>query len=408
MLDRNTCINNLKEAFDKLFDNRELSDEVCFELSKGKFSFSDAYKIVLLMTDLNKLSSDALVQISKTLKALCAEYFDSCLYDKIVLNCTGIEENTYPITIRETIQLSEGQYLSCADTRFLNDLYVKQIIHLNEELNDFKWTSPISGEEIFIQKNHSESSVLAISNLMLDEVYTPQEVVLVPGEKTEISFAKEDNILTIEKGDFCLIDGAQNFKAAQINIKKDQDFNYPIILRIAKYSKDQVYNHIWQTKQKTPLIINTLVSDKITKNSNMVVDLLNENKEFVFYHQIKYKNGKFKYENMSELINISFPIRKREHLAAIVDYICKVFNILVENNASIKNNRVSFRMLYILIKGIGYGFQNKFNPLECSEFVQKAVERVDSLSLQKFSVRHVRKVCTRDVDKLLQEVAELV
>ena len=406
MLDRNTCINNLKEAFNKLFDNKELSDRVCFELSQQNFSFSDAYKIVLLVTDLNQLSSEEIIQISETLKALCAEYFDNNLYNKVVLNCTGIEEDLYPISFKETIQISDEQYLSSIDAQILNDLYIKQIVYLDEDLNDFKWISPLSKKEIFIQKNTSEENIETISKLMREGIYVPQEVVLVPDKEAELFFIKDENTLMIKKGTFCLIDGVQNFTALQRNLKKDKDFSYPIILRIAKYSKNQIYNHIWQTKQRTPIIINTLTNDKITKNSNLVVDMLNENKNFIFYRQIKYKNGKFKYENMSELVNISFPVRKREQLSSVEKYICETFNSLVEKDDSIKNKRVSFRMLYIIIRGTGYGFQNKLSPIICADLVLKAVEEVDSLSLQKFSVRHVRKVCTRDVDRLIQEVAE--
>lgn len=407
MLDRNTCINNLKEAFNKLFDNKELSDKVCFELSQRKFSFSDAYKIVLLMKDLNQLSSKEIIDISETLKALCADYFDDSLYNKVILNCAGIEEDLYPIVFRETIQICEGQYLLSTTAQIINDLYIKQIVCLTEELDDFKWNLPLTKDEVFIQKNFSVESVSEISKLMIKGIYIPQEIVLVPSNNSEIYFTKETNTITIEKGVFHLVDGVQNFKAIQCNIKDKEDFNYPVVLRITKYSKDQIYNHIWQTKQKTPIIINSLASDKITKNSNLVVDLLNEDKNFVFYHKIKFKNGKIKYENLSELVNISFPVRKREQLSLVEKYICEVFNIFMENNLTIKNNRISFRMLYIFIRGMGYGFKNGLEPSKCVEIVQKAVDKVNSLSLQKFSIRHVRKVCTRDVDKLIQEVTEI-
>lgn len=409
MVNKEICIKNLKEAFSKLFDNPELSEKVCLEMFQRGFDYSESYKIVLLMVDLESFSNETLLSISEVIRDVCVDYFSKKLYDKILENCDGLSKNIYPIIFDRAVMIQSGQYLTCVTPNFLNEMIKQKVFYIDEDLVLFKGINPLTDEDIFLQRNPKKDAVKNILTLMEKQVYTPQEITVSTDSISDLRYESDTGKLYIEKGNFRIIDGEVNLQAILTAFQENKINDFPVILRIVNYTNDQVKNHIWQDGHKRQTIINPVSTENTSKNSNLLTDMLNNDRDFRYYKEIKFKGGVIKYEHMSQLLNITFPVKKADELPQIERYIRDIINMLPKVefvNPTTQTCSISFRKLYVIIRSIGYGYKQNFDVQRCFKIVHKAFYKVNSLPTKNFNTRKVRKVCTRDVDKLIEEVVQ--
>ena len=221
----------------------------------------------------------------------------------------------------EMIQIADDQWIGKISVKELMQLRDAQIIKYNENTQRVMKRIHKGYEEIY-QISLNKKAILSMEELFRDGIYIPNTITLNIPEGTD--FIYRNGTLIIKKLDhFDITDGYHRYIAMSNLYNEDNDFDYPMELRITNYSEDKSRQLIWQEDQKTKM--SRIDSDSMNMNSaaNKVVQRLNVSSLFNLAGQLNTNKGIINSAELAEIIKVTyFPVSKifskKKELEAII------------------------------------------------------------------------------------------
>lgn len=262
----------------------------------------------------------------------------------------------FPIII-PCIQISEEQWIGGTDVEFFMKLRNSQLIRYNENAQRVM-KKIVKGDTETYKIAINNNAVKAIADLMRDDAYIPNTITLnIPDDvNSSYYYDSKKKELVIESLDtFDISDGYHRYLGMQREYDKDNNFNYPMELRIIHFSNTKISNFIYQEDQKTKM--SRIQSNSMNMNSlaNIITSRLNEDVLFDLHGQIKRNGGLIDFSWFSKIINVLWELDKvpkdleNAYRINLTKEIKDKFNLLVELDNSYLSKKYSYNLLLAIL-----------------------------------------------------------
>ncbi len=258
----------------------------------------------------------------------------------------------------DMIQIDDDQWIGKITVRELMQLREAGLVNYNENAQRVM-KHVTRGKEEFYIVSVNKKAVLSMEELFENGQYIPNTITLNMPEDTNFSY--RNGTLTIKNIDhFDITDGYHRYLAMSNLYDDDENFDYPMELRITNYSEDKSRQLIWQEDQKTKM--SRIDSESMNTNSlsNKVVQRLNINKTFLLAGQINVNRGIINAADMAEIIRATyFPVSKIfskkkeiETIKIVTDELAEGINTVVEEDLNLAEKPWGRAFLYCLVYNI--------------------------------------------------------
>lgn len=229
---------------------------------------------------------------------------------------TKLETNTisFPLKIK-CDQVTSDQWIGATDVKFFMDLRRAQLVKYN--INAQRVMSRIiKGEQVLFKLIPNKLAIKAIRGLMQRNLYIPTTITLnIPYDSdADFYFNEKTRELVINKlGVFDISDGYHRYVAMCEESDENEDFNFPMEIRIVNFTDEKARQFIYQEDQKTKMAKENSDAMNLNRPSNNVIDKLNEMSTFEFKGQIGLNQGKINYADLSNVIELFYFPKKKEY-----------------------------------------------------------------------------------------------
>lgn len=163
-----------------------------------------------------------------------------------------IETVTYPIEF-DALQVAPDQWISVINIKQLMLFRDAQLINYNENTQR-TLKHMINGQWEYWAIDLNKNQVKAIQKSMHDHQYISDTLTLNMPEATDFTYDEKRKKLVINKIDtFDILDGYHRYIAASSEYNLNNDFDYPMELRVVYFSENRAKNFIFQQDQKTKM-----------------------------------------------------------------------------------------------------------------------------------------------------------
>ena len=247
--------------------------------------------------------ADALDHVLHT--SYVEEYFKKTEKEKYIDSKYAENGIDYPIII-SCIETNQGrQWIGSIDVQWLMRLRKANKIRYNADKQRVRQRL-LKGEEPIFKNTVKERSVREIAKLMKDGNYIPDDITLDIPDDCECDFQYYDQSkeMVINKLDtFDITDGYHRYLAMCRCYDEDPSFNYPMELRITKFSVVRTQQFIYQKDQKNKMSITNSKSMNTFRPSNDVINRMNERGSgFELPGMIQRNGGSIEYAGLSDII----------------------------------------------------------------------------------------------------------
>lgn len=184
---------------------------------------------------------------------LVSQYFDKKeidVYRTMKFDSSGIE---FPLSI-PAIQVADDQWIGSITAKKLMELKNADLINYNKNAQR-TMKHVIKGDAEYYRIALNKAAVKKIKDLYMSGVYIPNTITLnLPEEGTTFKYAEDKKELVIKEiKAFDITDGYHRFVAMCDIMNTDEDFDYPMELRITNFPDNKALQMIWQEDQKTKM-----------------------------------------------------------------------------------------------------------------------------------------------------------
>lgn len=253
-----------------------------------------------------------------------------------------IEEDKieFPIVFSDMIQIADDQFIGKITAQQLMKLKAARLI--NYDADEQRALRIVKSGNIEIYKPFVNlKSVRDIKQLMKDGKYIPDPLTLNMPDGSEFSYS--DNSLTVyslPNGMMNLDDGYHRYLAISQLYDEDNNFDYPMELRIINFVNSKANAFIYQQDQKTKM--KKVVSDSYNTNSaaNKIVQRLNQDPDCNIQGMVGRNGSNIDASALAKLIDHFFVNgvygKKVEmsHIIEIKNDLSRKFNLITEKDTS--------------------------------------------------------------------------
>lgn len=279
---------------------KTLSKE-CF----NKFNVPDSLSndLFTLRTDIREYDDKIAFFYSKLFKLKVETYFTEVEINEYSNSKYQIETVKLPIEF-DCVQIAEDQWIGMIDIQYLMQLRDAQMINYNEKTQRTLSKRTVNGIETFtIAVNWKQ--VQAIKDSMKNGQYVPDAITLnIPIDTTNYYYDSEERKLIIEDIKyFDILDGYHRYLAMSAIYNEDNNFTYPMELRISAFPEDKASYFIFQQDQKTKMKKSDSNALNIYDPANKIINKLNYDRKFILAGLITRNEGIINQSRLSFLIN---------------------------------------------------------------------------------------------------------
>lgn len=377
------------------------SDIICLRVSLGEISEFILFCIL-----------DSIEYITKPKEVKIKEFFteqEISMYKKSTYDIKGIK---FPIRFK-MIQISFDQWIGKIDIDTLMLLRNAQLINYNVSAQR-TMKRIVRGEKEIYRITLNESSVKSITEMYKKEAYIPNTLTLnIPEElDSEFYYDDEANELVINKLEhFDITDGYHRYISACRCFDSDNNFNYPMELRIVNFSENKANMFIYQEDQKTKMKKLDSNSFNLNNAGNIVAEKVNQNPISNIRGKISRNNGLINYGEFAQLINYFYfkNIAKEKEQTRIITTtkeIINKFNILTEYNTDYLSKKYTFKELFIII--YIYKEYSNLDDNKMCKLIDESLKNVNKLNDKKFSSKIPKKSSLNEIENIVKESVENV
>ena len=204
-----------------------------------------------------------------------------------------IKEAKLPYIFENVVQITDDQWVGSIDVKALMDLRDRQMINYKENSQRVMQHLISGGIEtlrIFVNK----TAVKLIANLMKSGRYIPDDITLNipdgdPDGESEFKYDEKRHRLMVTKlpnSKFDILDGYHRYLGMSQVYNEDNNFNYPMEIRITNFQLSKAQQFVFQKDQKTKM--KKVESDSYDQYSvaNRIVSLINGDSACYLHGQI--------------------------------------------------------------------------------------------------------------------------
>lgn len=348
---------NLFKKIVNIKEKRELFDNV---QNKFGLTFDIVDNMIGFKRDIQEFTPFEIYCVLYFLDRKClSKYFTQDELD--FMENERIEKETveFPITFENMVEIAPDQWIGKITTKQLMKLKKARLINY-EEGEQRGYQKIKSGSTEIWKPFVSQKNVREIKKAMENDEYIPDPITLNMPEGAEYSFDYEKHTLKVKslpKGMFNLDDGYHRYLAISQLYDFNQDFDYPMELRIVNFSNSKANRFIYQQDQKTPM--KKIVSESMNPDAvaNKIVNFLKQDSGCYVSGMIGRNGADINDAVLSKLVNHFFVSAeyKRGKKGGEMAYVMSIKNELKEkfNNVANQNamflNKYSDDMLFVTI-----------------------------------------------------------
>jgi len=279
----------------------------------------------------------------------------------------------FPLDIK-CYQVSTDQWIGASDVDFFIKLRKAQLIKYNVNAQRVM-KRIIKGATVLFKIVPNKLAIKSIKALMKSGRYIPTTITLnIPYDlDAEFYYDEKEGKLVIKKLDiFDISDGYHRYLAVCELYDEDQNFNYPMEIRIVNFTDEKTRQFIFQEDQKTKMTKADSNTMNMNRPSNNAIDRLNEMSGFDLKGQIGRNTGLISYTDFSNVIEYFYFKEKKlysntEIRNAANDIKVKL-NSLIEYNEKYISKPLNIRELSLI-----------FYVFSVEENVEKACSIIDEI-----------------------------
>ena len=251
-------------------------------------------------------------------------YFTQSEIDTFSVTKFDVGERVKTLSFK-MLQVADDQWIGITDVKSLMYMRDCQIIHYNGDTQRALQHVIRHGNEI-LQPFLNLAAVTAISEQYSKNEFIPNTITLNLPEETEYEYSDKNCELTIYDIDHLdITDGYHRYVAMGTVFDNSVDFNYPVELRITRFSTVRAQQFIYQEDQKTkmrkldskfynPTNYGNMIVRKLDENSNLRGKINNKDGLIDAPFLAEYVNKVWKPKSNKEVVEFSKTIRERLNL----------------------------------------------------------------------------------------------
>ena len=392
-----------KIIYDYCKENYNLPRGETLDYIDGRKSMQEATEFILFIL------LDALKENNLCLHTLKYYFNDLEIKTYKGLKYTPPEQIKFPI-ILDAMEVARDQWICASSVNFLMMLRNAQLINYN--VNTQRTMQHIvRGDKEYYKITINKKAIKEIKESFEEDTYIPNTITLnLPyDETTDFYYNKNDRKLIITKlKHFDILDGYHRYIAMCQTRDINQEFDYPMELRIVFYDTGKANRFIHQEDQKTKM--SKIDSNSYNTNDAAVIvaTRVNENVMCNLKGSISRNEGLINFSELVEIIHKLYfyhVVKKDEKIIIIntVKEITNCLNIISEYDSKYLTEKYSFKLLTIILVSY-YCLKNKTKLGTTVEYIYNS----DKLNNQKFRSRSLRKDLIMDIERLVKEVEQNV
>lgn len=195
-------------------------------------------------------------------------------------------KKTLPLTFK-LVKVADDQWIGSTTAKQLMELRDAQLINYNENMQR-TMRHIMNGDIEYYRIMLNKHSVKSIEGLYDNNTYVPNTITLnVNPDTVTYSYDENTSEFTISKMEhFDIIDGYHRYIAISDLSNLNEDFDYPMELRITMFSESKAQQMIWQEDQKTKM--RKIESDSLNQNNfaNQVINFINSDGNHLLHGKI--------------------------------------------------------------------------------------------------------------------------
>lgn len=320
-----------------------------------------------------------------------------------------IKKIKFPLVFK-MIQVADDQWTGKISVDTLMKLRQAQLINYN--INAQRTMQRIvkgDKESYRITLNHR--AVENIQNSFENESFIPNTITLNIPMETDYEFRyDEENCSLVIKSleHFDITDGYHRYIAACQVKDKNQNFDYPMELRIVNFTEDKAKQFIFQEDQKTKMRKVDSNSMNMNNAANIVVTRLNENVRCNLKGLISRNEGIIPFGELSELVNYFYfkNVGKEKERSVTINAVKELtdnFNILTEYNTKYLEHKMDYKTLLAAMFCFDYFKDNNDKDYMC-EIIEKVAKEINNSNNRKFLNRTPRKTLMTEIEIIMKGV----
>ena len=270
-----------------------------------------------------------------------------------------IKEAKLPYVFEDIVQITDDQWVGRIDVKTLMDLRDRQMINYKENSQRVMQHLISGGIEtlrIFVNK----TAVKLIANLMKSGRYIPDDITLNipdgdPDGESEFKYDVKRHRLTVTKlpnSKFDILDGYHRYLGMSQVYNEDNNFNYPMEIRVTNFQLSKAQQFVFQKDQKTKM--KKVESDSYDQYSvaNRIVSLINGDPACYLHGQIGRAGEIISSVDMAIILkkliipdNIK-PENEGKYIITEKQNLVKQFNSLIDQRPQLMSTKWETIMLY--------------------------------------------------------------
>jgi hypothetical protein len=310
-----------------------------------------------------------------------------------------IEKIKFPI-ILNCVKVADDQWIGAADSDFLLELRKAQLINYNANAQRVM-KRIIKGENVLFKIGINKIAIKAIRTLMKNKMYIPTTITLnIPyASDTDFVYNEKEKVLIINSiKAFDISDGYHRYLAMCEESEVNKDFKYPIEIRIVNFTEEKTRQFIFQEDQKTKMARIDSKTMNTNRESNIVIDRLNEMSSFDLKGCIGRNEGTVSYNGLSEIIEYYYFKGKKKYsnldIINAANDVKRKLNTLTSFNTDYLTKPLRFRELAVIF----YCFDIEEDEEKACKMIDKIMEK-DLKSLNKYQT--MTKAIKREISQLI-------
>lgn len=313
---------------------------------------------------------------------------------------------TFPLRF-EMMQVAEDQWIGVTSAKQLMELRDAQITSYNQNIQRTLQRVIKGNKEFWVIKINREA-VRSIQHSMEEERYIPNTITLnIPdNENSDFYYDVKTRSLVINFADrLDLIDGYHRFVAITNATDMNEDFDYPMELRITNYPEDKGQRFIYQEDQKTQMSRRDSESYNIDDEAFKLVKKLNGDTMFNLQGKISRNQGLINFGSMGAAVKklffdkVSKKDARKVGLRAYKE-ILRGLNVITECNTEYLDT-YPWKDLIVSLATIRY-FMN--NGIDFSDLGETVGYVTDNLEYDQNKIK--REALTKPLIKAIEELVE--
>lgn len=319
-----------------------------------------------------------------------------------------VEKIKFPLVFK-MIQIDNDQWIGKITVGTLMKLRQAQLINYNSNAQRVM-TKVIKGDKETYKITLNQKAVSEIQEAYEKREFIPNTITLNIPMETEYDFYYDEESLSLvikslEHMD--CTDGFHRYIAACQTRDKDNEFDYPMELRIVNYTEDKAKQLIYQEDKKTFMKKIDSRSMNMNKAANIVVTRLNENVRCNLKGLISRNEGIIHFGELADLVDYFYfkGIGKEKERSVTIQAVKELtdnFNMLTEYNTKYLENRMSYRILLVAMFCFDYFKEN--DNIDVCEVIEKAAKVIEKSDSKKLNNKAPRKSLMSEVEEIVKGV----